>query len=141
MRRWSGPAGWGASLSFSDGQSSADGPGAHELRRDGHALETAASLVATGADVAVLARTEELTSQQAADFLNVSRQYMVRLLEGGDIASTRVGTHRRIRSDDLAQHRHRRDEGRAAALADMADQAQAAGGYDKLAAFGPRRRA
>ena len=95
----------------------------------------------TGADVTVLARNEELTSQQAADFLNVSRQYMVRLLERGDIASTKVGTHRRVRAEDLAHYRHRRDEGRAAALADMADQAQAAGGYDEPAAFGPRRKA
>ncbi len=104
-------------------------------------LEVAASIVATGADVTVLARNEEFTSQQAADFLNISRQYMVRLLERGDIASTKVGTHRRIRVADLANYRRRRDEGRAAALADMADQAQVAGGYDEPAAFGPRRRA
>ena len=102
-------------------------------------LEAAASLVATGADVTVLARNAELTSQQAADLLNVSRQYMVRLLERGDIASTKVGAHRRIRAEDLANYRHRRDEGRAAALANMADQAQADGGYDEPAAFGPRR--
>ncbi len=102
-------------------------------------LEAAANMVATGADVTVLARNEELTSQEAADFLNVSRQYMVRLLERGDIASTKVGTHRRVRADDLAHYRHQRDEGRAAALAEMADEAQAAGGYDAPAAFGPRR--
>jgi excisionase family DNA binding protein len=87
-----------------------------------------------------LARNEELTSQQAADFLNVSRQYMVRLLDRGDIASTKVGTHRRVRAEDLAHYRYRRDEGRAAALAEMADQAQAVGGYEGLATFGPRRR-
>jgi len=102
-------------------------------------LEAAANMVATGADVTVLPSNEELTSQQAADFLNVSRQYLVRLLERGDIVSTKVGTHRRIRADDLAQYRLRRDEGRAKALAEMADQAQAAGGYDAPAAFGPRR--
>jgi excisionase family DNA binding protein len=102
-------------------------------------LETAANMVAIGADVTVLARNEELTSQQAADFLNMSRQYMVRLLERGDIASTKVGTHRRIRAEDLANYRQRRDKGRATALADMADQAQLAGGYDAPANFGPRR--
>jgi len=102
-------------------------------------LEEAANMVATGADVTVLPRNKELTSQQAADFLNVSRQYLVRLLERGDIASSKVGSHRRIRAEDLAHYRHRRDEGRAAALARMADEAQAAGGYDAPAAFGPRR--
>ncbi len=103
-------------------------------------LETAAGMVARGAGVAVLARNEELTSQQAADLLNVSRQYMVRLLERGDIASTKVGAHRRVRAEDLAIYRQRRDEGRAAALADMADQSRALGGYDKPATFGSRRR-
>ncbi len=102
-------------------------------------LETAAGMVATGAGVAVLARDEELTSQKAADLLNVSRQYMVRLLERGDIASTKVGTHRRVRPGDLAAYRRRRDAGRAAALSAMADQAQAMGGYDQPATFGPRR--
>jgi excisionase family DNA binding protein len=103
-------------------------------------LETAAAMVASGAGVAVLASDEELTSQQAADILNVSRQYMVRLLERGDIASTKIGTHRRVRAEDLAIYRQRRDEGRSAALANMPDQAQASGGYDALATPGPRRR-
>jgi excisionase family DNA binding protein len=103
-------------------------------------LETVASLVAAGTEVTVLARNEELTSQQAADFLNVSRQYMVRLLDRGEIAATKSGTHRRVRAEDVEIYRRRRDEGRAAALAAMADQAQAAGGYDEPAAFGPRRR-
>ena len=103
-------------------------------------LQTAAGMVAHGERVAVLPRTEELTSQEAADLLNVSRQYMVRLLERGDVASTKVGTHRRVRAEDLVNYRQRRDEGRAAALANMADQAEALGGYDEPATFGPRRR-
>ena len=103
-------------------------------------LETAAGVVAGGAVVVVLACDEELTSQQAADILNVTRQYVVRLLERGDIASTKVGTHRRVRAADVAQYRRRRDEGRGAALADMAEQAQASGGYDAVATPGPRRR-
>src|SRR5438105_15958631 len=53
-------------------------------------LEAAAGMVASGAGVTILARDEELTSQQAADLLNVSRQYMVRLLERGDIPSNKV---------------------------------------------------
>jgi excisionase family DNA binding protein len=103
-------------------------------------LQAAAGMVASGAGVALLAREEELTSQQAADVLNVSRQYMVRLLERGDLPSTKVGAHRRVRAGDLATYRERRDEGRRAALAAMADQAQASGGYDAPATPGPRRR-
>jgi excisionase family DNA binding protein len=103
-------------------------------------LETAASMVASGTGVALLASDQELTSQQAADALNVSRQYMVRLLERGDLPSTKVGTHRRVRTEDLVAYRERRDVGRRAALATMADQAQANGGYDAPATPGPRRR-
>jgi excisionase family DNA binding protein len=103
-------------------------------------LGTAASMIASGASVAVLAQDEELTSQQAADLLNMSRQYLVRLLERGDIASIKVGTHRRLRAGDVALYRRRRDEKRKAALDELADQAQADGGYDGVAAFGPQRR-
>lgn len=104
-------------------------------------LEIAAGMVASGTDVAVLARDQELTSQQVADMLNVSRQYVVRLLDRGDIPSAKVGTHRRVRAGDLAEYRQRRDEGRAAALAAVIAQAEDDGGYDTPATFGPRRSA
>jgi len=44
-------------------------------------------------------------------------------------------------TEDVANYRRRRDEGRAAALADMTDQSRAMGGYDEPATFGPRRMA
>jgi len=102
-------------------------------------LEIAAEMVASGTDVSVLARDEVLTSQQVADVLNVSRQYVVRLLDRGDIPSAKVGTHRRVRAGDLAMYRQRRDEARSAALAAITAQAEADGGYDTPATFGPRR--
>ena len=104
-------------------------------------LEAAAGMVAGGEDVTVMARDDELTTRAAADLLNVSRQYLVRLLDRGDIPSTRVGTHRRIRAEDLAAYRRQRDAGRDAALAAMTEQAQGTGGYDGAPAFGPKRRA
>lgn len=97
-------------------------------------------MVAEGAGVAVLAQTDELTTQDAADALGVSRQYLVRLLDRGDIPSAKVGTHRRVRAADLVAYRDGRDAKRSAALAEMADQAQEAGAYDAPASFGPRRK-
>jgi excisionase family DNA binding protein len=102
-------------------------------------IERAARMVAQGTAVDVLARDRELTSQQAAGVLGVSRQYLVRLLDRGEIAFTRTGNHRRVRSADLVAYLERRDAGRRAALAAIAGDAQAAGAYDAAVGLGPAR--
>lgn len=104
-------------------------------------LERAAAMVAEGDGVAVLAQTDVLTTQDAADALGVSRQYLVRLLDRGDIPATKTGTHRRVRAADLIVYRERRDARRKAALAEMVDLAQEAGAYDGPITFGPARKA
>jgi excisionase family DNA binding protein len=79
-----------------------------------------------------------LTTQQAADFLNVSRPYFIRLLEQGAIPHTKTGSHRRVRLDDVLAYKRQRDAERRRALDDLVALSQEMGLYE-LGGEGCRR--
>lgn len=80
--------------------------------------------MAQGHAVTILPVHAELTTQEAANILNVSRPHLVKLLEDGDIPFFKVGSHRRIRLQDLMAYSSRRAEESEAALQELVDQAQ-----------------
>lgn len=77
-------------------------------------------LISSGKGFQLLPLDAELTTQQAADLLNVSRPHLIKLLDQAQIPYTKTGRHRRIRAEDLFAYKEKRDETRAAALAAMA---------------------
>jgi len=77
--------------------------------------------VGNGDAVTIVPVTQMLTTQQAADILNVSRPYLISLIDKGELGCTTVGRHRRIKAEHLFDYKRARDERRSTALADLAE--------------------
>lgn len=75
--------------------------------------------MANGQGVQIMPVNAELTTQQAAELLNVSRPYLIGLLERGEIEYRLVGRHRRIRFDALMDYMRRDDLARKRAVDEL----------------------
>ena len=80
--------------------------------------------MAKGDAVTVIPVHAELTTQQAADFLNISRPFLVNLLSKGEIAHRKVGTHRRIRFEDILNYKRKTEVEQKDALKQLVAEAQ-----------------
>lgn len=106
----------------------ADGePGKVSISVPREALELLVEVLgqmANGNGVTVVPVHAELTTHQAAEILNVSRPYLIGLLEAGKIPYRMVGTHRRVRFTELMAYKQQDDAQRDAALAALTREAE-----------------
>lgn len=110
------------------------GPDGDEIELPGplyEALRRAAHLLAQDEAVVIAPLHKQLTTNEAADFLGISRQYLYHLLDRDEIPFTMVGTHRRIRLDDLVAYKERRAAKRRRALDRLAQISEEIGLYDR----------
>lgn len=84
-----------------------------------------------GRAIALVPENQQLTTQRAANLLGVSRPYLIKLLEAGELPYHKAGSHRRIYLKDLRAYQRRRDAERKAALDQIAKEAFDLGLYDR----------
>jgi excisionase family DNA binding protein len=82
------------------------------------------TVMSTGRGVTIIPENAELTTVEAADVLNVSRPFLIKLLEEGKIPHRKVGRHRRIRMEDVMAYKDAIDREREAILDELVSEAQ-----------------
>ena len=86
--------------------------------------------LAAGHGVTIIPQHAELSTLEAADILNVSRPYLIKLLESGEIPFRKVGRHRRILIEDLLTYREASEKRSRAAMEELVALSEELGLYD-----------
>ena len=94
------------------------------------ALRQVVHMMAAGRVISLVPHDHYLSSQEAAEILNVSRPFLYTLLNEGQISYTMIGTHRRIQVEDLMEYKRKRDQTRRQALSELVAVSQELGFYE-----------
>ncbi|MCZ6805035.1 MAG: helix-turn-helix domain-containing protein [Proteobacteria bacterium] len=98
-----------------------------ELILPGHALQLLLDILSEmsrGNAISIMPIHAELSTQEAANILNVSRPFLVRLLEEGAIPHHKVGSHRRVLAKDVTEYKQRIDTERMKSLDTLSSESQ-----------------
>ena len=93
-------------------------------------LRQVTSLLAQGKGVTLVPQDHYLTTQEAANLLNISRPYLYTLLDNQEIPYILIGTHRRIKVEDILAYKTKRDSDRRQTLAQLIEESQELGFYE-----------
>jgi excisionase family DNA binding protein len=93
-------------------------------------LAAALQALSRGQGVSLITRPELLTTHEAAEMIACSRQHVVDLINSGKLKASKIGTHRRIRLDDLLAFIEAEDKERDVAMASLVAHTEEMGGYD-----------
>jgi excisionase family DNA binding protein len=85
--------------------------------------------MAAGNAMTLIPLHAELTTREGATILNVSRPFLISLLENGAIKHRKVGSHRRIRAEDLLEYKRKSETDREQAMDELAALSQEIGEY------------
>jgi len=94
------------------------------------ALRDAAQILGTGDAVFISPLHRRMSTTAAADLLGVSRQYLTRLIDRGEIPCERTGRHRRLKLSDVVSYKERRDHNRRTVLDELTAESEELGAYD-----------
>ena len=92
-------------------------------------LRDAVTILRQGAAVVISPLQRRLSTTEAGDLLGVSRQYLTRVLDRGEIPCDRTGRHRRIKLSDILDYKTKRDDARRKFLRQFTSEAAEAGDY------------
>ena len=93
-------------------------------------LRQGTPLLLQGKGVTLVPQEHYLTTQESANLLNISRPYLYTLLDRGEIPYTMIGTHKRIKIEDLLDYKRKRDGDRREALSELVTLSQELGFYE-----------